>query len=383
MLDLSNMIYVKRNIEKKLYEYLSLFPVVAITGPRQSGKSTLIKHALGKKYKYVTLDDYRVIDQLEDDPERFFSVHSENIIFDEVQKYPKIFNYIKRKVDEGRHVYGRYVLTGSSQFSLQQNISESLAGRIGLLQLLPFDFQETPSKYHSIINGSYPEQVLRNYSYNGDWYSSYMETYIQKDVRTVANIGDIHDFTRFIKLLAANISTQFNASYYSKILGISIPTVKRWISVLEISYIVYLLKPYYNNLGKRISKSPKIYFYDTGLASFLNGAMESKWESGPLAGAIFENYIVTECIKKSLHHGVRTEYFYFREHNGNEIDLIAEHRDEKEYIEIKHSMTFRPRMIKTLEKYMDENTKSYLIYQGESLDYSKNINVINYRKFLE
>lgn len=376
------MKYVKRNIESKLLEYLLLFPVVAVTGPRQSGKSTLIKQILGKEYKYVTLDDYRVIDQLEDDPERFFSMYSENIIFDEAQKYPKIFDYIKRKVDEGRDVYGRYVLTGSSQFSLQQKISESLAGRIGLLQLMPFDFLETPAKYHSIVNGSYPEQVLRNYTHNEDWYASYMETYIQKDVRTVANIGDIHDFTRFIKLLAANVSTTFNASYYSKILGISVPTVKRWISILEISYVIYLLEPYYSNLGKRISKSPKIYFYDTGLASFLNGAMGSKWESGPLAGAVFENYIVSECLKKSLHKGQRIEYFYFREHNGDEIDLISEYKGEKVFMEIKHSMTFRPRMVKHLEKYMDENTRFHLIYQGESLDYSKNLDVINYKEFL-
>ena len=376
------MKYIKRNIEKKLSEYLSLFPVVAITGPRQSGKSTLIKQTLGEEYTYVTLDDYRVIDQLNDDPERFFSIHTEKVIFDEVQKYPKIFDYIKRKVDEGRDLYGRYVLTGSSQFTLQQNISESLAGRIGLLQLLPFDFLETPDEYHSIVNGSFPEQVLRNYSHNEDWYASYMETYIQKDVRMVANIGDLHDFTRFIKLLAANVTSQFNASYYSKIIGVSVPTIKRWISVLEISYIIYLLKPYSSNLGKRIYKSPKIYFYDTGLASFLNGAMGSKWEVGPLAGAVFENYIVSECIKNSLHKGLRIEYYYFREHNGDEIDLISEYRGEKVYLEIKHSMTFRPNMVKHLKKYMDERTLSSLIYQGESLDYSKDINVVNYKEFL-
>ena len=183
------MKYQKRAIEPLLLEYLTIFPVVALTGPRQSGKSTLIKHLLNDKYRYVTLDDYRIVDQLEDDPERFISTYGDKVIFDEVQKYPKIFNLIKRKVDEERQEYGRYVLTGSSQFTLQHNISETLAGRIGLLQLLPFDISELPDTDIPIENGCYPEQVMRNYNANEAWYGSYIETYIQRDVRSISNIS--------------------------------------------------------------------------------------------------------------------------------------------------------------------------------------------------
>lgn len=377
------MKYIHRTIEKQLLNYLAIFPVVALTGPRQSGKSTLLKEVLKDTYTYVTLDDYRVIDQLEDDPERFFSLYSNRVIIDEVQKYPKIFNYIKRKVDEGRDVYGRYVLTGSSQFTLQHNISETLAGRIGLLQLLPFDYQETPKQYHSIVNGSYPEQVLRNFAHNEEWFGSYLETYVQRDVRSVANIGHLHDFSRFIKLLAANVTCQFNASIYAKNLGVSVPTIQRWLSVLEVSYIIYVLKPYFSNLGKRIVKSPKIYFYDTGLASYLNGAMGSPWEKGPLAGAVFENYIVSECIKRSLHQGKLQDFYYFREHNGDEIDLIIDSKGRKEFLEIKSSMTFRPRMVKHIEKYMDGDTSSYVIYQGDTMSYAPKISVLHYRDYLQ
>jgi len=379
---LSKMKYQNRTIEALLKEYMCTFPVVAVTGPRQSGKSTLVKQMLNGEYRYITLDDYRIIDQLEDDPERFISTYENRVIFDEVQKYPKIFNLIKRRVDENRDVYGRYVLTGSSQFTLQHNISETLAGRIGLLQLLPFDISELPDANVPIEYGCYPEQVMRNHRANEAWYGSYLETYIQRDVRSVATIGAVHDFSRFIKLLSANVSQQLNASYYSKSLGVSVPTIKRWLSVLEFSYIIYLLKPYHSNLNKRIVKSPKIFFYDTGLAAYLNGAMGTRWEDGPLAGPIFENYIVSECVKRIAHRGLRDELYYFREHNGDEIDIIIEGPDKRQFIEIKHSMTFRPGMIKHLEKYMDEKTKSILLYQGESMDYTRDILVKNCHDYL-
>jgi predicted AAA+ superfamily ATPase len=376
------MNYVNRNLEKQLLEYLNLFPVVAITGPRQSGKSTLVQQLLNNEYRYVSLDDFRVIDQLENDPERFFSIYNTKVIFDEVQKYPPIFNHLKLLVDKSRSEYGQFVLTGSSQFTLQQNVSETLAGRIGLLKLLPFDFKEYTLELPSIILGSYPEQVLRNFQGHEAWYSSYLDTYIQRDVRSLANIGDLHDFSKLLKLLASNISNQFNASYYAKSLGISIPTVKRWISVLELSYIIFLLPSYHSNLGKRITKAPKVYFYDLGLASYLNGAINSKWQDGPLAGPSFENYIISECVKISAHLGKRLSFSYFREHNGDEIDLIIESGDSTKNIEIKQSMTFRSKMITTLKKYQDKTTSSALVYQGETLPSTSDLSVMNYKDFL-
>ncbi len=376
------MRYQTRTLQSILTHYLDIFPVVAITGPRQSGKSTMIKQMLGEHYTYVTFDDFRVIEQLHDDPERFLSVHDDKVIFDEVQKYPAIFPLLKRKVDEDREHYGKFILTGSSQFSLQQNSSETLAGRIGLLTLFPFDIREMPDPNAPIENGCYPEQVMRDFLGNRAWYGSYLETYVQRDIRSLAQIGDLHDFSRLIKLLAANVSQQFNASSYAKAIGVSVPTIKRWVSVLEASYIIYLLRPYHTNLNKRIIKSPKLYFYDTGLASYLNGAMDSTWEDGPLAGPLFENYIVTECIKGAAHSKTEEEFYYFREHNGDEIDLIIETPKSRRFLEIKHSMTFKTRMVKHLHKYMDPDTKAFLLYQGESMNYSKEISVCNFREYL-
>ncbi len=377
------MIYIHRTIEPLVQEYITYFPVVAISGPRQSGKSTLVRHLLSNDYTYMTLDDYRIVDQIRDDPERFFLKNNNKIIIDEVQRLPEIFLYIKRIVDEQRDVYGRFILTGSSQFSLHQKISETLAGRIGLLKLLPFDYQEVPAENHSIISGCYPELVMRSYRFHDPWYSSYVQTYIERDVQSIANIRDIHDFSRLIKLLAAQVSCQLNYSYFSKILGVSVPTVKKWVSILEASYIIYLLRPYHSNLGKRLTKAPKIYFYDTGLAAYLTKTIDTQWEDGPLAGPLFENYIVIETLKNSLHTGNSHELFYFREHNGDEIDLIIDTNAARYFIEIRKSMTYKPRMGKHLLKYADANTRSYIIYQGETLTYVPTISVMNYRDYLQ
>ena len=253
------MHYIKRVAEKSVLRLLKVFPVVGITGPRQSGKSTLLQYLL-KDYEYVTFDDIRKINLYEEDPIGFINRYSEKVIFDEVQNVPKIFNTIKFMVDKNRQNYGNFVLTSSSNFAFLKSASESLAGRIGLLSLLPFQYEEIPQaqKKESIFRGSYPELALRNYHESNLWYSSYVDTYINKDLRTLANIGDVRDFRKFIQLLASRISQTLDMSLFAKDLGISVPTIKRWVSLLEASYILFLLPPYYKNYGNRIVKSPKI-----------------------------------------------------------------------------------------------------------------------------
>lgn len=379
------MTYYRRQIEETLKGYLDTFPVVGLTGPRQSGKSTLLQQVLGDTYAYVTFDDMRFLSLFEDDPEAFMQTYGHHVIFDEVQKVPHLFNYVKRAVDQDRATYGKFVLTGSSQFLLMKNIADSLAGRIGLLSLLPFDHKELPEEGRSdaIWRGCYPEPVLRHYQYADDWYAAYIETYVTRDVRDVAQIDNLHDFRRLIQLLASQTAQLLNMSNLANDLGVSVPTVKRWVSILEMSYVIFLLQPYHQNFGKRVIKSPKVYFYDTGLVSALTGIQsEEMYARGPMAGSLFENYIVSQCIKNARHTNQRSEFYFYRTSNGAEIDLVIEAGLQRELVEIKKTATFRPRLIKTLETFAPEAKQATLVYDGETLPDVKGIRVMNYSAFL-
>ncbi len=380
------MKYIPRILQKKLSEYLSIFPVVGITGPRQSGKSTMLKKTLKNKYRYVTFDDYKTINFLHEDPDQFIKTYGNKVIFDEVQKVPDLFPIIKIAVDNDRQNYGKFILTGSSQFAFLKNISESLAGRMGLLSLLPFQFKEVPflQQNKSLYKGSYPELIIRNYKFSEEWYSAYLETYLEKDIKSLYNIGDLRDFRLFLTLLASKISKILNMSKISKDLGIAVSTIKKWISTLEASYVVFLLPAYYKNFGKRVTKNPKLYFYDTGLVAYLTGLKNKEhFEKGPLYGNLFENYIISEIQKNNMHKKLDKNLFYFRESNGDEIDLIEERKTiTRTLIEIKSGHTFKPLMAQTLKKYKTEKDIAYVLYAGENAPYKKDIKILNYKKYL-
>lgn len=225
------------------------------------------------KNTYVSFDDFEIKDLFYSDPKKFISRYNNRIIFNEVQYIPELFPLLKQAIDEDRMNYGKFVITGSGQFLMSEHISESFAGRIGLIPLLPLQFEENKAKNRDsqILLGSYPELVVRNYTGYQAWYNSYIETYLQKDLRQMVNVSDIHAFTQFLRMLTINISQVLNLSSFSRDIGVSVATLKRWLSVLENSYIIFLLRPYYRNFGKRLIKSPKIYFYDTGLVSYLSG----------------------------------------------------------------------------------------------------------------
>jgi predicted AAA+ superfamily ATPase len=361
------MKYTKRTAEEIVRRLLKAFPVVGVTGPRQSGKSTLLQHLL-KDYEYVTFDDVTMIQRYEEDPIGFMERYSHQVIFDEIQLVPQIFSSIKLMVDRNRSKYGNFVLTGSSQFAFLKSASESLAGRIGLFSLLPFQMSEIPKALieESIFRGSYPELVLRSYDESHFWYTSYVDTYLNKDLRTLAEIGDIRDFRRLMQLLAANISHTIDYSSYAKLIGVSAPTIKRWISILEASYIIFLVPPYYENYGKRIVKSPKIYFFDTGLVSFFTGIKTfEQYDQGPLGGPLFENYIISELYKKELHQLSGGELYFLRTQDQAEIDLIIDRKTSRELYEIKKSWTFRPNMTRHLQSFRKEGDRSMIIYQGK------------------
>lgn len=376
--------YQKREIEPVVVKYLDVFPVVGITGPRQSGKSTLLQHLLNS-YRYVSFDDYKMRDFIREDPDGFIKTYNNKVIFDEAQKVPEIFELVKIAVDKDRSNYGKFVLTGSSQFTLLKQISESLAGRIGLLSLLPYQYLEVPEvlRKQSIYKGTYPELTNRHYQYSGEWYSSYINTYVNKDVREISNIGNLRDFERFIRLLAANSSQTLNMSTYAHDLGVSVPTIKNWISVLEASYIIFLIPPYYENFGKRMTKSPKLYFWDVGMVAYLTGyETEKQFLGGPMRGAIFENYVVSEIKKKLCHAGKKEELYYFRSSAGLEVDLIVDHKITKDFIEIKATSSFKPRMLDAVNQLKGKDDRGFLLYNGESIPFKDKLNIIHFSDYL-
>jgi predicted AAA+ superfamily ATPase len=377
--------YYRRIAESITKQYLKIFPIVGVMGPRQSGKSTMLKKLLGEKYTYVTFDDFELKELFFNDPKKFITRYNNHIIFDEAQYIPELFPIIKQIVDADRLNYGRFVLTGSGQFLMGKHISESLAGRIGLVPLLPMQYSEIPDRKQkaSIFSGGYPELVLRNWNGKQAWYNAYLETYIQKDLRLLTNISDLHAFTMFLRFLAANATQTLNLSGISREIGITVTTLSRWLSVLESSYIIFLLQPYYRNLGKRLIKSPKIYFVDSGLLSFLTGIhTRDQWESGIMYGAVFENYIVSELFKNIAHEGQTASLFFLRTNHGDEIDVIIDYGNSTDLIEIKASVTYRPVFHRTLEKLDLPDATKNIVFQGKTTQILENITAWNYSDFL-
>lgn len=358
------MTYIPRDIEARLTRLLASSPCVAVTGPRQAGKSTLLKQCL-PEYRYITLDDPFFREQAHSDPQLFLDSLGERAIIDEIQLAPDILSYVKMRVDANRSVKGRYVFTGSQQFGLIRNLSESLAGRIALLELLPLSVAEklrhlelpdaTALFRHAALTGCYPELVVDETVDLPSWYASYLQTYLERDIRTLYNIGDLRDFQRFVRLLAARCSQQLNMSEYSRELGISVPTVKNWLSILEASRVIYLLPPYYSNLGKRIVKAPKLYFLDIGLACNLAGVRDDMHLfNGPMAGHLFENFCVQETVKLFLGRGLQPPLFYLRTSNGLEVDLLIEPEAGSLIpVEIKLTKTPMPPLAKNISAFRE------------------------------
>lgn len=363
------MQYITRKIESSILHAVKTFPGIVITGPRQSGKTTLLKHLL-PDYRYITFDDPLSRERARSDPNFFLNSLGEKAIIDEIQHVPEILSYIKIKIDEKREVKGRFVFTGSQQFHLMKNIGDTLAGRIAVFDLLPFSVTELESSIQAVNaktnflsalkRGSYPELVLDMHIDAGTWFRSYFQTYLERDIRGLYNIGSLRDFQQFVRLLAARCSEVLNLSSYSRDLGISIPTIKTWLSILEASRIIFLLPPWYNNQGKRITKSPKLYFLDTGFAAYLSGvAADDSFLDRPLAGNLFENYIIQETVKSFLHQGKQPPIYFFRTNNQLEIDIIIE--KSAEYIipvEIKLTQTPRLRDGAYLERFRQLFTDS-------------------------
>lgn len=337
--------YLKRDISTTFFRALKTFPSILITGPRQSGKTTFLKEELGEKYHYITFDDPLERQFALSDPNAFLNRFTDKpVILDEIQYVPELFSYLKMRIDNNRDQNGWWVMTGSQQFELMKNISDSLAGRIAILELPPFNYIEVSRNKEINIgnllwNGGYPSLTLNPESHN-IWLKAYIQTYIERDVRLLQQIRDIRLFEQFLGLYAANHGKIVNHTNISKSCGISQPTVKEWEAILEASFIIRRLIPFYNNLGKRIIKSPKVYFYDSALVSYLT--RHSNQESilaGPMGGEFFEGWVITEAYKCFAAKGKRADIFFWRSNDGLEVDLIIEIDQKIHPIEIKQTAT--------------------------------------------
>lgn len=393
-------IYIKRELENTLLRYVKSFPVVYLTGPRQSGKTTLFKTFFGKKYNFISLDNIAARDIAITDPKVFIETYKPPVIIDEAQYAPQIFSYIKMKVDEDTTKKGQYLITGSQNFLLMKSFTETLAGRIGILSLFPLSFSEISSLKNnsnlisvfekSCLTGTYPQLYSEKIDELYGWYESYIQTYIERDVKTLYNIGNILSFSKFFKILASRCGQILNLTSLATDVGVTVPTIKNWISILEASGIIYLLYPYHTNIRTRLIKSPKVYFIDTGIVCHINNIdTKNKLFQSPILGYIFENFVISEVIKKFKNNGIRERIYFFRSTKGIEIDLVIE-KNLNDYllVEIKCGKTINSDMTqpikaaKRLNKYFENSTSYIITLSDDEMMLDKNISGVKFRDFM-
>lgn len=362
---------IERQLAHILKKRLEKFPILTLIGPRQSGKSTLLRNYF-PDYEYINLErpDYRHL--IMDDPIGFLGSREKGVIFDEAQQVPELFSYLQVVSDEKNRA-GQYILSGSQSFLMNERISQSLAGRTSINRLFPFDILEIGLRetvFDTIYTGFYP----RIYDFSiepNEFYPPYIQTYIERDVRTLRSIENLTTFTRFLALCAGRIGQTLNLTSLANDAGVSVNTAKSWLSLLEASFILFQLQPYYKNFNKRLIKSPKIYFYDTGLVcSLLNIRSAEMIQSHYLYGALFENFVIAEIIKLQAHKGYnRKNVYYWRDNNGVEVDCILEGVDGRLHlIEVKGGATFNRDYMKNLKSFPLKGSKvnKRIIYTGEN-----------------
>ena len=378
---------ITRTAEALLRKYARHFRAVAVVGPRQSGKSTLVRKVFARK-PYVSLENPDERMQAQEDARAFLARFPNGAIIDEAQRVPDIFSYLQQVLDETPK-NGLFVLTGSNNFLLQQSISQSLAGRIGYIDLLPLSAEEIASSrklkwptHELILRGGYPEL----YDKKGDislWYPAYIRTYVERDVKQLRNIDNTLLFNRFLKLCAGRTAQQLNVAALSNECGIDVKTVNSWLSILESSFIIFLVHPHHRNFKKRVVKSPKLYFADTGLACNLLGIRHvNELALSHFKGALFENYVVAELLKAKYNRGLHSELFYWRDNKGVEVDVIVDTGKKLIPLEVKSAQTFRDELLKSIRAWngYSRNKGGALLYDGKAAFHSNDgIEVCNWR----
>ena len=375
---MTNNTLINRAMASTIKEYFKYLPVITLTGPRQSGKTTLCRN-LFADLPYANLEDMATLEEAQMDSKAFLAKFPQGAIIDEAQNFPKIFSYLQVLVDDDR-IKGkdrRFIVTGSNNFALMQHITQSMAGRTAVMSLLPLSTEEILTIYPDattsqlILCGGYPAIWRGGMEGRQILLSSYYSTYIERDVRSLINIKDLYAFQKFIRLAAGRIGQELNTSALSVEVGVSVPTIKSWLGVLSASYVVYLLQPYYSNIGKRLTKTPKLYFYDTGLACFLLGINTvEQLDTHPLRGSLFENMVVNDMLKNGLNRGRQESLFFYRDKSQREVDILRLRQDDTlEAYEIKAGMTFHTEYFKNLhylQSIIGERMKrTAVIYDGD------------------
>ncbi|MBD5350395.1 MAG: ATP-binding protein [Bacteroides sp.] len=378
------MEYVKRKISDSVLEAAKYYRVIVVTGPRQTGKTTLCRH-LFSDYKYYNLEDVALRNAIADDPKGFLSECGDRVIIDEVQNIPELFSYIQVVVDADEN--RRFALTGSNNFSLMESITQSLAGRAALFTLLPFALNELSGEYQSVqtdeilFRGLYPGTTIRRMPPEM-FFRNYYSTYMERDVRQIKQITDLPKFQHLMRLVAGRVGSECNASALANETGISSPTVKSWLGVMQTSYLLTVLPPYYQNISKRLIKTPKVYFIDTGLLCYLLGITSTEQlKTHPLRGAVFENLIVVEMLKDRFNRGKDSNLFFYRESSGREVDVVQTEADKFRIWEVKSAKTFNTDFRKNLDYFKsifgEKVISAKVIYDGDNIP----PDVVNFRQF--
>ena len=388
--------YIERSLEPVLERAVAEFPAVVLTGPRQAGKTTLLQHLFGGARRYASLDIPDVRAAALADPRGFLESYSPPAIFDEIQYAPELLPYIRERIDADRGVSGQYVLTGSQNLLLAERVTESLAGRAAILRLFPLsrreaegqprlvlpweDGREEPSRsptafadlWKAHLRGGYPELAA---SADADrdlplWYGSYVQTYLERDVRTVRQVGDLNQYQNFLRMLAARSAQLLNLTDVARDLGIAVNTAKAWLSTLEATYQVVVLRPYFANVGKRLVKTPKVYFTDVGVLCHLAGLGDpAHAAAGPMSGAIMETAVLAEIVKTLTHRGEQPRVHFWRTTSGSEVDFVVEAGARLVLIEVKASATPRPAMAKTIRTLQRDlpgaAVPGYVVHSGD------------------
>jgi predicted AAA+ superfamily ATPase len=379
---------IAREITDELLKLLDEYPVVTILGPRQAGKTTLARSVL-PEYTYSNLEMPEIRELAHSDPKAYLAQFSGRVVIDEIQRVPELLSYIQVTVDDCNS-NGKFVLTGSHQSLLRAAITQSLAGRTAILHLLPFSISElnaagiTFEKFEDYAFGGFMPRIYDHNQRPVTAYSNYYQTYIERDVRQLINLKDVSIFEKFLKLLAGRVGQIINYGSLANDVGVDAKTIRNWLSILEASFIVYKLPPYFENFGKRVIKSPKYYFFDVGLLSFLLGIRKPEQISrDPLVGGIFENLVISECRKHRYNRGLLPDMYFFRDSNGNEVDLIIDEGRSLTAIEIKSASTYSSSMLKGLKRLssMSSNVmRSCVVYNGATYNLSDGTTALHFRE---